>query len=253
MDPRTYLFVPGNRPERFAKALGSGADRVVLDLEDAVALPAKGDARDAIARWSARASDADRARIVVRINDAQADAFADDLRLLRDARIQSVMLPKAESATQVQAVRAAVPRRARPASDRKRVAALQTCSRWPAPRASHAWSSARSTTPSISTWTSRTVRTASPMPPACSRSHRASRACRRRSRASRHSSTMSNACSPTSHGRAATASAPSCASIRARSRRSTLHSPRAQKPSTGLDACSPPKPPRPVPPSSTAE
>ncbi len=42
MDPRTYLFVPGNRPERFAKALGSGADRVVLDLEDAVALPAKG-------------------------------------------------------------------------------------------------------------------------------------------------------------------------------------------------------------------
>ena len=54
MDPRTYLFVPGNRPERFAKALGSGADAVVLDLEDAVALPAKGEARDAIARWSAR-------------------------------------------------------------------------------------------------------------------------------------------------------------------------------------------------------
>jgi citrate lyase subunit beta/citryl-CoA lyase len=109
MDPRTYLFVPGNRPERFAKALGSGADRVVLDLEDAVALPAKGEARDAIARWSAQASDADRTRVVVRINDAHADAFADDLRLLRDARIQSVMLPKAESAAHVQAVRAAVP------------------------------------------------------------------------------------------------------------------------------------------------
>ena len=41
MDPRTYLFVPGNRPERFAKALGSGADAVVLDLEDAVALPGR--------------------------------------------------------------------------------------------------------------------------------------------------------------------------------------------------------------------
>ena len=49
MDPRTYLFVPGNRPERFAKALGSGADRVVLDLEDAVSQPAKGEARAAIA------------------------------------------------------------------------------------------------------------------------------------------------------------------------------------------------------------
>jgi citrate lyase subunit beta / citryl-CoA lyase len=110
MDPRTYLFVPGNRPERFAKALGSGADRVVLDLEDAVALPAKGDARDAIARWSAQAGDADRARIVVRINDAWANAFADDLRLVRDAHVQSVMLPKAESADHVQAVRAAAPR-----------------------------------------------------------------------------------------------------------------------------------------------
>jgi citrate lyase subunit beta/citryl-CoA lyase len=110
MDARTYLFVPGNRPERFAKALASGADRVVLDLEDAVALPAKGDARDAITRWSAQASEADRTRIVVRINDAQARAFADDLRLLHDARIESVMLPKAESAAQVQAVRAAVPR-----------------------------------------------------------------------------------------------------------------------------------------------
>jgi len=109
MDARTYLFVPGNRPERFAKALGSGADRVVLDLEDAVALPAKAEARDAIARWSAQASDADRARIVVRINDVHASFFGEDLRLLREAGISYVMLPKAESAAQVQAVRTAVP------------------------------------------------------------------------------------------------------------------------------------------------
>ena len=108
MNPRTYLFVPGNRPERFAKALGSGADAIVLDLEDAVAPPAKAEARDAIARWSAQASEADRARIVVRINDVHAAPFGDDLRLLREARIVSVMLPKAESAAQVRAVRAAV-------------------------------------------------------------------------------------------------------------------------------------------------
>ena len=75
MDPRTYLFVPGNRPERFAKALASGADAVVLDLEDAVAPPAKGEARDAIAQWSPQAADADRARIVVRINDAQSSCL----------------------------------------------------------------------------------------------------------------------------------------------------------------------------------
>lgn len=109
MDPRTYLFVPGNRPERFAKAIASGADAVVLDLEDAVASAAKGAARDAIAQWALQTTDADRARIVVRINDAQSSGFADDLRLLREARIAGVMLPKAESAAQVQAVRSSVP------------------------------------------------------------------------------------------------------------------------------------------------
>ncbi|MFO1220540.1 MAG: CoA ester lyase [Burkholderiaceae bacterium] len=110
MDPRSYLFVPGNRPERFAKALASGADAIVLDLEDAVAPQAKAEARDAIAQWAARATADDRARTVVRINDAQSSGFADDLRLLREAGISSVMLPKAEAAAQVQAVRAAVPK-----------------------------------------------------------------------------------------------------------------------------------------------
>ena len=49
--PRSYLFVPGDRPERFAKALASGADAVVLDLEDAVAPAAKDAARDAVAAF----------------------------------------------------------------------------------------------------------------------------------------------------------------------------------------------------------
>jgi len=109
MIPRTYLFVPGNRPERFAKALASGADAIVLDLEDAVAAASKGEARNAIAQWSHFADEADRARIVVRINDTQSNDFASDLQLLRDARIANVMLPKAESAAQVRAVRDAVP------------------------------------------------------------------------------------------------------------------------------------------------
>lgn len=109
MLPRTYLFVPGNRPDRFAKALASGADAVVLDLEDAVAPEAKAKARDAVAAWFVHAGDADRTRIVVRINDLQSSASADDLRLLAQAGIAGVMLPKAESAAQVQAVRAAAP------------------------------------------------------------------------------------------------------------------------------------------------
>ena len=49
MPPRSYLFVPGHRADRFDKALASGADAVVLDLEDAVAPQDKVAARDALA------------------------------------------------------------------------------------------------------------------------------------------------------------------------------------------------------------
>jgi citrate lyase subunit beta/citryl-CoA lyase len=107
--PRTYLFVPGNRPERFAKALASGADAVVLDLEDAVAPAFKGEARQAIAQWAAHTRASGLGHVVVRINDAQSSAFSDDLLLLREAGIRNVMLPKAESAAEVRAVHESVP------------------------------------------------------------------------------------------------------------------------------------------------
>jgi citrate lyase subunit beta / citryl-CoA lyase len=106
MDARTYLFVPGNRPERFVKALASGADAVVLDLEDAVAADDKPGARHAIAQWWAEAGQADQARILVRINDAASPHFGDDLGLVREAGI-AVMLAKAESEAQIGAVRSA--------------------------------------------------------------------------------------------------------------------------------------------------
>jgi citrate lyase subunit beta/citryl-CoA lyase len=106
---RTYLFVPGNRPERFGKALASGADAVVLDLEDAVAAEAKSQARDAIANWAATASPAERVRVVVRINDTASPCFAVDLRLLRETGLVTVMLPKAETSEELGAVCAVVP------------------------------------------------------------------------------------------------------------------------------------------------
>ncbi|MFM0236500.1 aldolase/citrate lyase family protein, partial [Paraburkholderia sediminicola] len=49
--PRSYLFVPGNRPDRFAKAAASGVDVVVIDLEDAVPPTEKKIARAALAEW----------------------------------------------------------------------------------------------------------------------------------------------------------------------------------------------------------
>ena len=91
--PTTYLFVPGDRPDRFEKAMGSGADRVILDLEDAVRPDAKGAARRAIL-----AASLDWSRVVVRINDAASPFLEDDLRCLADLKAAAVMLPKAETA-----------------------------------------------------------------------------------------------------------------------------------------------------------
>ena len=105
--PRSYLFVPGDRPERFEKALGSAADAIVADLEDAVAPPAKASARDAVAALLASGSDAD--RVVVRINDEATPWFDADLALLRHGQARAVMLPKAERAETIARVRSACP------------------------------------------------------------------------------------------------------------------------------------------------
>ncbi|MDP2218756.1 MAG: aldolase/citrate lyase family protein, partial [Hydrogenophaga sp.] len=82
MIPTTYLFVPGNRPERFAKALASGADRVILDLEDAVSPADKPQARKAIGVWLATLDKAALDAILVRLNDALSPWHADDLEWL---------------------------------------------------------------------------------------------------------------------------------------------------------------------------
>jgi citrate lyase subunit beta / citryl-CoA lyase len=107
--PRTYLFVPGDRAERFDKALAAGADAVVLDLEDAVAPDRKGPARKAVGERLAAATAADRERLVVRINDESTPWFDADLRLLADHGVAAVMLPKAERPAGVSRVRAACP------------------------------------------------------------------------------------------------------------------------------------------------
>lgn len=97
MNPLTYLFVPGDRPERFDKAANAGASHIVLDLEDAVLPDAKPRAREAISEWLA--THAEHApRTVVRINDAS------DLSFVARARVGTVMLPKAESSAQVRDV-----------------------------------------------------------------------------------------------------------------------------------------------------
>lgn len=108
---RSFLFVPGNRPERFEKAARSGADAIVLDLEDAVPPTGKAAARAAIeGAWTALLGIG--VPLVVRVNaaDPALGADADDLRLLaRLDSIAGVMVPKAESAASLARVRAALP------------------------------------------------------------------------------------------------------------------------------------------------
>ncbi|MCV7226448.1 HpcH/HpaI aldolase/citrate lyase family protein [Mycolicibacterium komossense] len=94
---RTLLFVPGDRPGRFDKAKSSGADGVILDLEDAVAAPAKEEARAHVANWLTGGTAA-----VVRINAVDTPWFADDVAALRGTGC-TVMLPKS-SAEGIEAV-----------------------------------------------------------------------------------------------------------------------------------------------------
>ncbi|HSV60516.1 MAG TPA: CoA ester lyase [Variovorax sp.] len=106
---RSLLFVPGNRPERFIKALHSGADAVVLDLEDSVPLGDKQVARDAIAKaWPEL--QAAGVPLVLRINALQSATGEEDLQWLAGlAPPAGVMLPKAESAAALQRARAVLP------------------------------------------------------------------------------------------------------------------------------------------------
>ena len=100
---RSFLFVPGNRPERFAKALASGADAVIIDLEDAVPLDAKDTARAALAQaWPDFDAD-QRARLLVRVNPAGTPWHEADLAALGDLPgLGAVMLPKAENPQQLE-------------------------------------------------------------------------------------------------------------------------------------------------------
>lgn len=95
LEARTFLFVPGDRFDRFDKAVASGADVVILDLEDAVGPLNKDEARGRVAAWIEAGGQA-----VVRINGFGTPWFAADLAAVGGAL--GVMLPKAESAVDLQ-------------------------------------------------------------------------------------------------------------------------------------------------------
>jgi len=120
--PVSYLFVPATRCDRLPKALASGADAVIVDLEDAVALPERPAARQALSAWlrsaahrGAATGDAADARpgawLLVRINAPSAGELHDDLRVAGLPGVDGVVVAKAERVEDLLRVGAALPGR----------------------------------------------------------------------------------------------------------------------------------------------
>lgn len=96
---RSALFVPATRPDRFPKAIASGADAVIVDLEDSVAPGLKASARQALADYVRAHPDEP---LWVRINDGSTVWFDEDLALIRSLpAVAGIVLPKAQRAEHV--------------------------------------------------------------------------------------------------------------------------------------------------------
>jgi citrate lyase subunit beta/citryl-CoA lyase len=98
---RTALFVPGNRPDRVDKAVGAGADAVIIDLEDAVPLDSKEETRSKVREkilehWESR--------LIVRVNSLDSRFFQGDLEELVEKELECIMIPKVESAADVREI-----------------------------------------------------------------------------------------------------------------------------------------------------
>ncbi|ANM19312.1 citrate lyase beta subunit protein (plasmid) [Rhizobium sp. N541] len=103
---RSLLFVPGDRPDRFEKALASGADAVILDLEDSVAPANKPKARDSVRTFVQR--HAAETALLIRINPLASPEFEHDLTVLSGLQPFALMLPKAEGAASVRQLASAL-------------------------------------------------------------------------------------------------------------------------------------------------
>lgn len=103
---RSLLFVPADRPERFDKAVASGADAIILDLEDSVLPAGKAVAREAIVAFLQQRATCS---VLVRINPLDS-AFVDaDLAALEGLTLDGLVLPKSESSDSVRLLAARTP------------------------------------------------------------------------------------------------------------------------------------------------
>lgn len=106
----SFLFVPADKPERYAAACASGADAIIIDLEDSVASGAKNAARDALENWlSSPEGRAPHVPVLVRVNCVRSGCFGDDLILCHRPGIAGIVLPKAERLADVASASSSAP------------------------------------------------------------------------------------------------------------------------------------------------
>jgi citrate lyase subunit beta / citryl-CoA lyase len=99
---RSLLFVPADGGSKLDKAFASGADAVIIDLEDSIAPDRKASARESAAAFLKKAGSADkRPRLLVRVNAIATGLIDADLDAIVPARPDAVLLPKAEGGPSV--------------------------------------------------------------------------------------------------------------------------------------------------------
>jgi citrate lyase subunit beta/citryl-CoA lyase len=98
---RTALFVPGNRPDRVDKAVNTAADVVIIDLEDAVPYSQKKETRAVVRE---KIMDYRERPVLVRINALDTEFFQEDLNAVVVAGLACIMVPKVETAAQIQEI-----------------------------------------------------------------------------------------------------------------------------------------------------
>jgi citrate lyase subunit beta / citryl-CoA lyase len=99
---RSLLFIPADDEKKLGKGLATGADALILDLEDAVSLPRKATARTLAAQYIAETRQREvRPRLYVRINALDTNLWQDDVAGVAGARPDGILLPKARSGEDV--------------------------------------------------------------------------------------------------------------------------------------------------------
>src|SRR3974390_75126 len=99
---RSLLFVPADSARKLKKAMSSGADALIVDLEDSIALDGKARARDSAAAFlKAAMTSAKRPYLMVRVNGLDTVLTDADLDAIAPAKPDAIMLPKAEGGAAV--------------------------------------------------------------------------------------------------------------------------------------------------------